>query len=359
MTLLAAATVSGCATLGYYTHLARGQMELLSKREPIADIVGNTERDPELRRRLGLVLDARRFAVTTLHLPDNASYTLYADLERPYVVWNVLATPEFSLKPVESCFPIAGCVAYRGHYTRERAQAQVEALRAEGYDVDSGGVPAYSTLGWFDDPVLSTMMHWSDAVLVGTVFHELTHQKLYVKDDTQFNESMARFVEQEGLRQYFRAGQIDEEQSRVEREREREFTQLVLAARERLATLYASPLSIEAMRAAKRDEFARLKSDHAQLRDTHWNGDTRYDKWFARELNNASLVPFGLYDESVPAFEALFDEVGRNWPAFHAACRELGALEIEARRARIGNSAGLPGKSGAAPLPDREQQRTE
>lgn len=336
---LAAALVlpllTGCATLGYYTHLARGQMELLSKRESIAEIVGNPERDPELRRRLSLVLDARRFAASTLHLPDNASYTLYADLGRPYVVWNVLATPEFSLEPVESCFPVAGCVAYRGHYTRERAQTQVETLRREGYDVDMGGVPAYSTLGWFDDPVLSTMMHWSDAVLVGTVFHELTHQKLYVRDDTQFNESMARFVEEEGLRQYFQAGPLDEEQSRVEREREDEFTRLVLAARERLAALYVSPLSHEAMRAAKRDEFARLKSEYETMRDAQWNGDDAYDKWFARDLNNASLLPFGLYDESVPAFAALFEEVGRDWPAFHAACRDLGALNEGERGARM------------------------
>lgn len=338
MKLLVAAgacLLSGCATLGYYTHLARGQMELLSKREPIAEILANTERDPELRRRLGLVLEARRFAVTDLHLPDNPSYTLYADLGRPYVVWNVLATPELSLEPVEFCFPIAGCVAYRGHYTRERAQAQVEELRRKGFDVDMGGVPAYSTLGWFDDPVLNTMMHWSDAVLVGTVFHELTHQKLYVRGDTPFNESMARFVETEGLRQYFRAGEMDETQTRVDRDRERQFTQLVLSARERLTTLYASPLSHEAMRAAKREEFARLKSEYATLRESQWNGEGDYNRWFERDLNNASLLPFGLYDELVPAFAALFEEVGRNWPAFYAMCRELGALHEGARSGRM------------------------
>ncbi len=333
LSLVAIAT--GCAQLGYYAHLARGQMELLSQREPIAQIVGDERRDPELRRRLTLVLDARRFAVRDLQLPDNPSYTLYADLQRAYAVWNVLATPEFSLAPLESCFPIAGCVAYRGHYSRERAEAQAQALREQGHDVDIGGVPAYSTLGWFDDPVLNTMLHWSDAVLVATVFHELVHQQLYVSDDTVFNESMARFVEQQGLREYFTAGRIDETDSALQRERQQQFTHLVLDARERLSRLYAQPLSNEIMRKRKAEEFQRLKAEYAELRDTRWNGDGDYDGWFARDLNNASLLSFGLYDEYVPAFESLYDVSGRDWHRFHAACRELGNLPGPTRRLRL------------------------
>lgn len=329
------ALLSGCAHLGYYAQLAKGQMELLSRREPIAEVVGNPQRDPELRRRLALVLDARSFAVTRLALPDNASYTLYADLGRPYALWNVMATPEFSLEPVESCFLIAGCVAYRGHYSLARAQAQVEDLRRQGYDVDIGGVPAYSTLGWFDDPVLNTMMHWSDAVLIGTVFHELAHQRLYVQDDTTFNESYARFVEQQGLREYFRAGPMDATQSAAQRERERQFTRLVLDARARLATLYALPLSPEAMRIQKAEVFAQLRADYAKLRDEQWHGAQEYDGWFARDLNNASLLPFGLYDESVPAFERLFEDSAHDWKAFHEASRALGALPRKERRARL------------------------
>ncbi len=326
---------TGCAHLGYYAHLARGQMELLSRRVPIEQIVGDPQRDPELRRRLALVLDARRFAVTDLHLPDNDSYTLYADLGRSFAVWNVLATPEFSLAPVESCFPIAGCVAYRGHYSRERAQAQAAALRAKGYDVVVGGVPAYSTLGWFDDPVLNTMLHWSDAVLVATVFHELVHQQLYVTDDTVFNESMARFVEQQGLREYFAAGRIDETASALQRSRQRDFTRLMLDTRQRLTQIYSLPLSAGAMRARKAAEFRRLKSRYAELRDTQWNGDPAYDGWFDAELNNASLLSFGLYDQFVPAFERIYEQVGRDWPRFHAACRALGALPADARRQRL------------------------
>lgn len=343
--LIAGALLTGCAHLGYYAQLAKGQMELLSRREPIAEVVGNPQRDPELRRRLALVLDARSFAIATLALPDNASYTLYADLGRPYALWNVMATPEFSLEPIESCFLIAGCVAYRGHYSLARAQAQVEDLRRQGYDVDIGGVPAYSTLGWFDDPVLNTMMHWSDAVLIGTVFHELAHQRLYVQDDTAFNESYARFVEQQGLREYFRGGQIDEAQDSVQRERERQFTRLVLETRARLATLYALPLSPEAMRSQKNEAFAQLRADYVKLRDQQWDGAKAYDAWFERDLNNASLLPFGLYDESVPSFARLFEDSGRDWKTFHEASRALGALPKKDRRARL--------RDLAAPMPDQ------
>ena len=330
--MVSGALLAGCAQLGYYTHLARGQMELLSRREPIADIVADTTRDSELRRRLALVLEARRFAVERLALPDNASYTLYADLGRPYVLWNVFATPEFSLEPVQACFPISGCVAYRGHYQQARAEAQIAKLRAQGYDVDIGGVPAYSTLGWFDDPVLNTMMQWDDAALIGTVFHELAHQVLYVKDDTAFNESFARFVEQEGLRQFFSTGALKATDTASADERERAFTRLVLASRETLSALYVQPLSAPAMRERKAAVFAQLKADYARMREEQWGGYSGYDAWFARELNNASLLPFGLYDEWVPAFENLFEEQSRDWIEFYAACRALGKRPSAERR---------------------------
>lgn len=341
--LLLGLALSGCASLGYYAQLARGQMELLSRREPIDTIVADPQRDAELRRRLSLVLDARRFAVDTLDLPDNGSYTFYADLDRPYVLWNVFATPEFSLEPVESCFPFAGCVAYRGHYRKERAQAAAAQLREQGYDVEIGGVPAYSTLGWFDDPVLNTMLHWSDAVLVGTVFHELGHQRLYVKDDTSFNESYASFIEQEGLHAYFAAGRIVAEDSATQRQREAQFVALVLATRARLARLYSLPLSPEAMRAQKAEAFAQLKRDYAQLRDSQWNGAPDYDAWFGRELNNASLLPVGLYDQWVPAFAALFEQSGRDWTRFHEACTVLAGLEPAQRRQRLEALQSAPG----------------
>ncbi|MGQ0620714.1 MAG: aminopeptidase [Panacagrimonas sp.] len=333
--LLLSLGLSGCAQLGYFTHLARGQIALLSEREPIATIVGDQTRDPDLRRRLAGVLDARTFAITQLKLPDNGSYTLYTQLDRPYVLWNVLATPEFSLAPVESCFPISGCVAYRGFYDEPRAKKHAQTLREKGYDVELGGVPAYSTLGWFDDPVISSMMHWSDAVLVGTVFHELAHQRLYIQDDSAFNESFARFVEEEGLRQYLGARDAREQDMDEERRREFQFRQLALDTRQRLEALYHEPLAAEAMRARKRSEFERLKAEYAQLRDGQWSGDKSYDRWFARELNNASLLPFGLYDSWVPTFAALFEDAGRDWPTFYSAARKMGQLGPGPRRQRM------------------------
>jgi predicted aminopeptidase len=330
--LLATVLVAGCAQIGYYAHLAHGQVSLLSKREPIAKIVADESRDAELRRRLAFVLDARAFAIRNLHLPDNASYTLYADLGRPYAVWNVIAAHEFSLDPVESCFPVAGCVAYRGFYSEERAKRWADDLRAQGLEVDVSGTPAYSTLGWFDDPVLNTMMHWSDTILVNTVFHELAHQQLYVKGDTTFNESLATIVGDEGLRQFLAARGLTAAEAAADRDREAQFTRLVLATRERLAAIYAQPLKPDAMRAAKKAEFERLRVDYGRLRDTAWGGDRRYEGWFSRELNNATLAPFGLYDEFAPAFAALFAESGRDWNAFYAASRRLGDETPEKRK---------------------------
>jgi predicted aminopeptidase len=252
------------------------------------------------------------------------------------VVWNVFATPEFSLEPIESCFPLAGCLAYRGHYDKQRAQKQAQRLRDQGYDVDIGGVPAYSTLGWFDDPVLSTMMRWSDANLIGTVFHELAHQRLFVKDDTIFNESYARFVEQQGLRDLVASGRIGGAlESETARRREAQFVALVIAARRELAQLYSLPLSPQTLRERKAQAFSRLRSDYQTLRDQQWNGAGDYDGWFARELNNASLLPVGLYDEWVPAFSALFAQSGRDWSRFHSACAKLGRLDAVERRQRL------------------------
>ncbi|MES0874039.1 aminopeptidase [Sinimarinibacterium thermocellulolyticum] len=332
------ASVSGvsCTRLGYYAHLAGGQIALLSARQPIARLIEDPATDAALRERLCTVREARAWAAAHLHLPANGSYTAYADLQREYVAWNVFATPEFSLAPLEHCFPFAGCVAYQGFYALDKAEARARELRAQGYDVHIGGVPAYSTLGWFDDPLLSTMMRWDDATLIGTLFHELAHQKLYVRDDSAFNESYASFIEQQGLREYLAQHPDVAPPDAVARGRRTQFVQLILAARQRLEDLYALPLSAEAMRARKAEEFARLKAQYLRLRDTAWDGDPRYDGFFADDApNNARLLPFGLYDEYVPAFALVFEQADRDWARFHDEVGRLTKLDADARRTAL------------------------
>ena len=329
--MLGLPVLGGCSAASYYGQLARGQLDLLQRRVPIAQLIADPATDPTLRARLQQAGRARQFASDRLDLPRNGSYTDYADLHRAYVLQNVFATPEFSLEAITHCFPIAGCVAYRGYYDTDAAQAEAARLKALGDDVYVGTVPAYSTLGWFDDPVLNTMLRWDDDELAGTIFHELTHQKLYVANDTTFNESLATFVEQEGTRQW-RAAQALPPGDSPRTRRADEFAKLVLAARARLATLYASGVPAEEMRAGKTAEIERLRSDYRTLRDTQWSGYTGYDAWMSAEINNAKLLPFGLYHRWVPAFAALFAQQGRDWPAFFAAAKALSAQPAEARR---------------------------
>jgi predicted aminopeptidase len=339
--------LSGCSSLGYYAQLAGGQWQLLRARQPVAQVLADPGQPVELRRRLQQAQDARAFASRQLALPDNRSYRLYADLGRPYVVWNLFATPEFSLAARTHCFPIAGCVAYRGYFDEQRARGAAALLRGEGLDTEVAGVPAYSTLGWFDDPLLAGMLAWNDQRLAGLIFHELAHQRLYRAGDTAFNESYARFVEEEGLRQWRRARGLPPPPAHLERQRD-QFVALVMASRARLERLYARPLAAEAMRAAKQAEFQRLRGEYAALRDGPWQGDGRYDAWFARPLNNARLLPFGLYEQWVPAFAALFAEAGGDWPRFHAAVAELARHDAAERERRL---AALQGPQGFAGTP--------
>lgn len=338
--LAGAVLVSGCASTLHLLRLAQGQIELLQAREPIDEIVRDEARDPVLRERLRLVLEAREFASRRLALPDNGSYRAYADLARPYVLWNLFAAPEFSLEPRQWCYPLFGCFAYRGFFDRARAQQAAAELRAEGLNVALAGVPAYSTLGWFDDPVVSPMLRWSDAELVATVFHELAHQKLFVKNDTAFNESFASFVQDQGLSAYAAAyreahGRTLQGFDPQARQREQAFVALVLDTRERLERLYALRLPVEEMRRRKQAEFAALKQRYEALRDREWEGEGAYDAWFAQPLNNAHLLPFGLYERWQPAFARLFARHGGDWEAFHEAARALAALDAPARAAAL------------------------
>ncbi|WNW12643.1 aminopeptidase [Pseudomonas sp. DTU_2021_1001937_2_SI_NGA_ILE_001] len=328
--LLLATWLGGCSSFSYYSQLASGQLQLLAAREPVADIVADPARDAALRKRLALAQQARDFATAQLHLPDNRSYRLYADIGRPYVVYNVFATDEFSLDPLTHCFPIAGCVAYRGYYSLGGARGEAALQRQAGKDVFVAGIEAYSTLGWFADPILNTMLGWGDERLATLIFHELAHQRFYVKDDTAFNESYASFVEQEGTRQWRAARGLPPQDDSRSAQRDA-LTRLVLDTRQRLRTLYAQPLPASEMRARKAAEFERLRHEYRQLRDRQWPGDKRFDAWIDAPLNNAKLLPFGLYDQWVPAFAAVFRQVGGDWSRFYVEVERLGKLPAPAR----------------------------
>ncbi|MFC6335956.1 aminopeptidase [Pseudomonas sp. CCM 7891] len=323
--------LNGCTSVGYYGQLASGQWHLLRAREPVSEVIADPSRPQALRDHLRQSQKARTFASQQLHLPDNRSYRLYADIGRPFVVWNLFATSEFSILPKTHCFPIAGCVAYRGYYGQGAARGEAALLRLRGMDVSIGGVEAYSTLGWFNDPIMSSMIGWGDERLATLIFHELAHQRFYVKDDTEFNESFATFVEQEGTRQWraVRGLPAVSASSLIQRD---QFIQLILDTRQRLEVLYAQPLSVDAMRQAKTAEFERLRSEYRQVRDSQWAGDKRYDKWIDAPMNNARLLPFGLYDRWVPAFAALFRQEGGDWLKFYGAVEQLGGLPVGERK---------------------------
>ena len=326
--------LNGCASVSYYGQLANGQWQLLRAREPVAEVIADPSRDVKLRAHLAQSQKARTFASQHLHLPDNQSYRLYADIGRPFVVWNVFATQEFSLTPQNHCFPIAGCVAYRGYYSQSSARGEAAIQRLQGMDVSIGGVEAYSTLGWFNDPILNSMMGWGDERLATLIFHELAHQRFYVKDDTEFNESFATFVEQEGTRQWraIRGLPADNDSKLKQRD---QFIALVLDTRSRLEKLYAQSLPAEQMRERKAAQFEQFRRDYRVMRDRQWAGDKRYDAWVNAPLNNARLLPFGLYDQWVPAFAALFRQVGGDWVRFYSAVERLGNLPVLERKAAL------------------------
>ena len=326
--------LNGCSSAAYYAQLADGQWQLLKARQPVAKVIADPQQPPVLRQHLANAQAARTFASQHLYLPDNQSYRLYADLKRPYVVWNVFATPEFSLNPVTHCFPIAGCVAYRGFYSQGAARGEAALQHQQGNDVLISGVEAYSTLGWFDDPILNSMLTWGDERLATLIFHELAHQRVYVKDDSEFNESFASFVEQEGTRQW-RAHQGLPPSSRDSLKQREQFVGLVLNTRQRLQDLYAQPVPDAEMRQRKAAEFERMRREYCQLRHKEWAGNNRFDAWVNAPMNNAKLLPFGLYDQWVPAFAALFEHLDRDWPRFYREVEQLGKLPRQQRKAAL------------------------
>jgi predicted aminopeptidase len=333
-------TLSACSTLGYYAQSIGGQMDVLSHRQPIPRLVNDETRPRQLRVKLETVVRIRHYASAVLKLPDNASYTSYVDLGRPYAVWNVFAAQEFSLQLKEWCFPVAGCVRYRGYFRERAAQAYADGLTTEGYDTYVGGAVAYSTLGWFDDPVFSTLMHFSDARLAGVIFHELAHQQLYVEGDTAFNEGFAMTVELEGVNAWLKSNGDAAEAADYYRflAHQEEFIALVQRTHAQLQTLYDSDASAEEKRRQKQHRFQTMVAAYNKLK-RRWGGSTGYDAWFAGGLNNAKLAAVSTYRDYVPWFRQLFQRSGGDFTAFYRAAAAIGALPQGQRLARLQQAA--------------------
>lgn len=324
--------LGGCTSVSldvpYYWQSIRGHWNLLRAATPIDEVLARPDLDPALRERLRLVQSIRRYASEHLGLPDNGSYTRYADLHRPFALWNVFAAPEFSLELKRWCFPVAGCVGYRGYYAQADAQAYAEQLRAQGLDVYVAGIPAYSTLGWFDDPVLNTFINYPPPELARLIFHELAHQLLYVKGDTTFNESFATTVEEIGvLRWLDDRGDPAMRSSYLQyNERRRQFVALLTRYRDRLADLYKSAQTDDERRAAKASVFEALQRDYQALK-ADWGGYSGYDRWFGQKLNNAQLGSVSSYTQFGPAFMRLYHASGDDLPAFFHRVREIAAMD--------------------------------
>jgi predicted aminopeptidase len=385
--------ITGCNTVGYYRQAVSGQYEILAKREPIETVLARADTRPSLREKLQLVLDIRQFAERELQLKTDGHYAKYADLGRRYVVWNVYAAPEFSLEPKKWWYPVVGSLKYRGFFSEKDAQECGARLAKEGYDVHVGGVDAYSTLGFFKDPVLNTFIHNDPPDLAETLFHELAHQRVFAKGDTDFNEAFATAVGEEGARRWLARHGDAKMRADYETElrRKDQFVALVMQACEELKRVYgeesahaprtehgsgalpaeargqdrrwqtggtlANPL-VAAKRAAKAEVIAKLRADYAQLK-TSWGGYDGYDQWFKRPINNARLNTISTYYTLVPAFQQLLAQNGGDLPKFYAAATAMTTLTKEQRHERMAKLAGVIHETGVAALAPKRTDNVE
>lgn len=334
---------SGCSTLGYYVQSVGGHLDMVRAAKPVPDWLADPRSPQALKERLALSQRMRDWAVTELQLPDNASYRRYADLKRPAAVWNVVAAPELGLTLKTWCFPVVGCVGYRGYFDRVQADAYATGLRKDGLEVTVYGVPAYSTLGqlpsfdWLADPLLNTFIHYPEGELARLIFHELAHQVAYAKDDTEFNESFATAVERIGGLRWLATmstAQAREDYARYDGRRQ-DFRRLTAAYRERLDALYRSDASDADKRTRKAELMAALRAEYAVMKTERWGGFSGYDAWFER-ANNASFGVLAAYNALVPGFERLYEREGRDLGRFYAEVRRLTTMTKAERRAALG-----------------------
>ena len=338
--LASACLTAGCSSLGYYAQAVGGHFDLLARAKPVAELTADPATPAVLSVRLALSQRIRDFAVTELALPDNRSYRGYADLGRNAAVWNVVAAPELSLTLETWCFPVVGCIAYRGHYERAAADGEAEALRVRGLETSVYGVPAYSTLGKLDwlggDPLLNTFVHWPEGELARLMFHELAHQVAYAPNDTMFNESFATAVERIGGARWLaqHASEAVSTQYVTFNARRNDFRALTGRYRDRLEALYRSSASDADKRAGKAALMAELRAEYASLKAGRWAGFAGYDAWF-EHANNASLGVLAAYNELVPNFERLFEREGRDFARFYGEVKRLANLPKAERQAKL------------------------
>jgi predicted aminopeptidase len=332
--------LTGCAGPSYYAQAISGHLKLMRAREEVSEVLASADTDDALAQDLALAAEVRKFAIEELGLPDNDSYRQLVRTGKDAVSWNVVAAPEFSVEPRKWCFLVSGCVAYRGYFDRAKAAGFAEKLKAGGYDVSLSPAIAYSTLGWFDDPLLDTMFQYSDTQLAAFLFHELAHQQLYVKGDTAFSEAYASFVEESGVEQWL----LDrDERKQLEDWRRMQsaalrFDALLRETREKLREIYRSELDSQSMRARKTELLEHMKSDYRKLVEQEWEGQDYYHAWFSRGVNNASLALISSYQGGRCAFSSLYEQAGGDMVRFHLLASRKAALPKAERKSWLNRS---------------------
>ena len=367
--ILVAAFLAGCQSVGYYSQAVSGQMEMLAHQKPLAELIKSPNTQPDLKGKFELVLALRQFAETNLNLPVGKHFLRYVDLHRSHVVWNVYAAPEFSLEPKSWWFPVVGSVTYRGYFSEAAANDYAAGIRRKGFDVFVGGVDAYSTLGWFNDPVLNTFIGDSESRVASLIFHELAHQRLFISGDTEFNEAFATAVAEEGLRRWLLEKNDPAAITKYHEDiaRKKQFLNLIRTARTQLAAIYgeaqhetrrSDPAEMDPVKREKKQRvLQQLREDYAQLKQS-WGGYSGYDEWFNGPINNAQLNTVSTYYDLVPAFHQLIADNGGELGEFFSQVKTFARMSKEKRHQRLAgiNASGEdrffakppPSKKGAA-----------
>ena len=324
---------SGCAGPGFYAQAVRGHMEVHRNTTSMKHLNMASLTKIE-QKKINIVIDIRDFAEEQLLLPSNGSFKSYSKLNRQFVVWNVFATTSFSLAPKNTCFLVAGCVPYRGFYSKNAAEKYSRKLAEDGFEVYVAGISAYSTLGWFNDPLLSTVINRSDESLAELIFHELVHQKIYIKNDAVFNESFATAIAQEGVKRWLELTKTPSQKKGDEHKKEEELTALIINLQGNIVRLYSSKKTLQEKSVLKKDYFENLLTDYETLKNS-WETDSPYDEYMYESWNNPKLMAFGAYHQLVPNFRQLIEEYDGDLSKVYLAVEQVKNLTNKQRRQRL------------------------